>query len=140
MADHVENIILEHLRAIRTDIGSIKDDVRDIKQRLTSLEVAVAGLRRDNSNLYSDVVDPAEIDRDASTNATDGVNAPSGCDRTRLRYANQIYKAFNLIPLTFLNIDHQQGDMLKILCQLNQSINQSAMDATHESVGVVGAN
>jgi len=64
MADHVENIILEHLRAIRTDIGSIKDDVRDIKQRLTSLEVAVAGLRRDNSNLYSDVVDQhARYDR-----------------------------------------------------------------------------
>ena len=51
MTDNVENLILEHLRAIRADIGGIKDDVRDIKQRLTSLEAAVAGLRRDNSNL-----------------------------------------------------------------------------------------
>ncbi|MEI2771451.1 MAG: hypothetical protein V9G98_12160 [Candidatus Competibacter sp.] len=46
MADNIENLILEHLRAIRSDIGGIKDDVREIKQRLTSLEAAVAGLRR----------------------------------------------------------------------------------------------
>ena len=57
MADNIENLILEHLRAIRADIGSIKDDVREIKQRLTSLEAAVASLRRNNSNLYSDVID-----------------------------------------------------------------------------------
>ncbi len=64
MTDNVENLILEHLRAIRSDIGGIKDDVREIKQRLTSLEVAVAGLRRDNSNLYGDVIDQhARYDR-----------------------------------------------------------------------------
>jgi septal ring factor EnvC (AmiA/AmiB activator) len=57
MADNVENRILEHLRAIRADIGGIREDVREIKQRLTSLETAVAGLRRDNANLYSDVID-----------------------------------------------------------------------------------
>ena len=56
MTDNIENLILEHLRAIRADIGGIKDDVREIKQRLTSLEVAVAGLRRDNANLYGDIV------------------------------------------------------------------------------------
>ena len=38
MTDNVENLILEHLRAIRTDIGGIKDDVREIEQRLTGLE------------------------------------------------------------------------------------------------------
>ncbi|MDS4022156.1 MAG: hypothetical protein RKR03_16900 [Candidatus Competibacter sp.] len=41
MADNVENLILEHLRAIRADIGGIKDDVREIKQRLTSLEAVL---------------------------------------------------------------------------------------------------
>lgn len=56
VADNIENLILEHLRAIRADIGGIKDDVREIKQRLTSLEAAVAGLRRDNANLYGDVI------------------------------------------------------------------------------------
>lgn len=49
MTDNVENLILEHLRAIRADIDGIKGDVREIKQRLTSLEAAVAGLRRDNA-------------------------------------------------------------------------------------------
>jgi septal ring factor EnvC (AmiA/AmiB activator) len=57
MTDNIENIILEHLRAIRADIGGIKEDVREIKQRITSLEAAVAGLRRDNANLYGDVID-----------------------------------------------------------------------------------
>ena len=47
MADNVENLILEHLRAIRADIGGIKDDVREIKHRLTSSEAAVASIQRD---------------------------------------------------------------------------------------------
>ncbi|MCB1768314.1 MAG: hypothetical protein KDJ31_01240 [Candidatus Competibacteraceae bacterium] len=64
MADNVENLILEHLRAIRADIGGIKDDVREIKHRLTSLEAAVASIRRDNANLYGDMVDQhARYDR-----------------------------------------------------------------------------
>ncbi|MER2527518.1 MAG: hypothetical protein ABTR07_06290 [Candidatus Competibacter denitrificans] len=64
MAESVENLILEHLRAIRADIVGIKEDVREIKQRLTSLEAAVAGLRRDNANLYGDVIDQhARYDR-----------------------------------------------------------------------------
>ena len=49
VTDDVENLILEHLRAIRSDIGGIKDDVREIRQRLTSLEATVAGLRRDSA-------------------------------------------------------------------------------------------
>ena len=64
MADSIENLILEHLRAIRADIGGIKEDMREIKQRLTSLEAAVVGLRRDNANLYGDVIDQqARYDR-----------------------------------------------------------------------------
>lgn len=49
MGDNIENLILEHLRAIRADIGGIKEDVCEIKQRLTSLEAVVAGLQRDNA-------------------------------------------------------------------------------------------
>jgi septal ring factor EnvC (AmiA/AmiB activator) len=57
VADSVENLILEPLREIRADIGGIKEDVRETKQRLTSLEAAVAGLRRDDANLYGNVID-----------------------------------------------------------------------------------
>lgn len=36
--ENVENIILEHLRGMRTDIGSIKEDVRELKSRMANLE------------------------------------------------------------------------------------------------------
>lgn len=49
MTENVENLVLEHLRAIRTDVSGIKDDVREIKHRLTSLEGAVAGIKRDHT-------------------------------------------------------------------------------------------
>jgi hypothetical protein len=44
-----KNLILEHLRGIRADIDAIKDDIHEIKSRLTGLETAVAGLRRDSA-------------------------------------------------------------------------------------------
>ena len=47
MTENVENLVLEHLRAIRADVSGIRDDVREIKHRLTSLEGAVAGIKRD---------------------------------------------------------------------------------------------
>ncbi|WP_295430580.1 hypothetical protein [uncultured Thiodictyon sp.] len=50
MTDKVDNLVLEHLRAIRADVGAIKDDVREIKQRLANLEGAVAGLKRDQAS------------------------------------------------------------------------------------------
>jgi phage shock protein A len=40
--ENVENIILEHLRAIRTDIGTVKDDVRELKNRVGNLEAGQA--------------------------------------------------------------------------------------------------
>jgi tetrahydromethanopterin S-methyltransferase subunit G len=57
MTDKVDNLVLEHLRAIRADVGAIKDDVREIKHRLASLEGAVAGLKRDQASSYADTAD-----------------------------------------------------------------------------------
>lgn len=37
--NNVENLVLEHLRAIRTDVGFIKDDVRELKLRAGKLAV-----------------------------------------------------------------------------------------------------
>ena len=42
---NVENLILEHLRAIRSDIGLLRDDSREIKSRLTSVEQGMSMLR-----------------------------------------------------------------------------------------------
>jgi hypothetical protein len=64
MTENIECLILEHLRAIRADVVAVKEDAREIKQRLTSLETGVAGLRRDHSNLYGDIADQyARYDR-----------------------------------------------------------------------------
>jgi hypothetical protein len=64
MTDHVENLVLEHLRTIRADVRAIKDDVREIKHRLTSPEGAVAGLKRDQAATYADTADQhARYDR-----------------------------------------------------------------------------
>ena len=55
MMDNIENLILEHLRIIRADLSTVKDDVREIKTRVTSLEGAVGGLKRDSGDLYTEV-------------------------------------------------------------------------------------
>jgi hypothetical protein len=36
--ESVNNIIIEHLRAMRADIASIREDVREVKTRLTNVE------------------------------------------------------------------------------------------------------
>ena len=46
MATEVENLVLEHLRAIRGDLTTVKEDVRNIKVRLTSLEENTAAMNR----------------------------------------------------------------------------------------------
>jgi hypothetical protein len=42
-----DNLVLEDLRAIRTDLGEVGEDLREVKRRLTSLEVSVANLHGD---------------------------------------------------------------------------------------------
>ncbi len=37
MTDNIESLVLEHLRAIRTDISSLKEDAREIKSRVNTL-------------------------------------------------------------------------------------------------------
>jgi hypothetical protein len=64
MTENLGGTVLGHLSAIRCDIGGIKDDVREIKQRLASLEGAVAGLKCDQAASYTDTADQhARYDR-----------------------------------------------------------------------------
>ena len=44
MTDSIENLILEHLRAIRVKIDVIADDIGNIKMRLSAVESQVANL------------------------------------------------------------------------------------------------
>jgi hypothetical protein len=49
MPEAFDNLILEHLRAVRADISALRDDNKEIKSRLISLEAAIAGLKRDSA-------------------------------------------------------------------------------------------
>ena len=47
-----DNLVLDMLHAIRSDLADVKAGLRDLKHRMSSLEISVAGLRRDTSGLY----------------------------------------------------------------------------------------
>lgn len=49
MTQDTENLILEHLRAIRTDVSETRTDVRDIKLRRNDMATSIAALRRDQA-------------------------------------------------------------------------------------------
>lgn len=64
MTKDFKSLLSVSLRAIRYDIGTVKDDIREVKHRLTSLEGAVGGLKRDQASSYADVADQqARYDR-----------------------------------------------------------------------------
>jgi len=47
MIDKTSTLILEQLRVLRMDMGELRADVRDIRGRLTSVEVSSANLHGD---------------------------------------------------------------------------------------------
>ncbi|SIQ29496.1 hypothetical protein SAMN05880561_102618 [Rhizobium sp. RU33A] len=47
MVEDVNNLVLEHLRAIRADLRGMRDTRQEQGQRLTRMEIGLAGLRRD---------------------------------------------------------------------------------------------
>ncbi|TPV99503.1 MAG: hypothetical protein USCAAHI_01056 [Beijerinckiaceae bacterium] len=53
MTDAPDNLVLEQLRYIRADIGSLRDDMRDIKQRMTTLEIVVGNLAGAEASHYA---------------------------------------------------------------------------------------
>lgn len=55
MTDNIENLVLEHLRLLRSDLGAVREDIREIKNRLTSVENTLASVKRDIGDLYTEV-------------------------------------------------------------------------------------
>jgi predicted nuclease with TOPRIM domain len=47
MSDNVENLVLEHLRALRAGQDRIENELRDIKSRVSAVETGLNGVRRD---------------------------------------------------------------------------------------------
>ncbi len=56
-AEELASLTLEHLRAIRADVGDLRTRMTGIESRLGSLETVVAGMRRDLAHMYGDVVE-----------------------------------------------------------------------------------
>lgn len=56
MSEAPENLILEMMRGMRGDVKSLRDamhaEFADLKQRLTSVEMTLAGLKREGADAY----------------------------------------------------------------------------------------
>ncbi len=50
--ENIENLVLEQLRALRSDIAGIRSEMhsefKDVKARLNHIDVSLTGVRRDN--------------------------------------------------------------------------------------------
>jgi len=55
MSENVENLIIEHLRVLRGGQDRIEHELREVQSRLSSLEAAVIGSRRDAVHTQEDV-------------------------------------------------------------------------------------
>jgi len=44
MVEEPAHLILDHLRAIRTEMGGLRDDVRELKTRMTTVDHQIASL------------------------------------------------------------------------------------------------
>jgi hypothetical protein len=53
MTAETENLVLEHLRHIRADIDGLRLDVRDVKHRLTALEITTANFAAAEAGHYA---------------------------------------------------------------------------------------
>ena len=68
MVDNIENIVLEHLKALRNEVKSLRtemhEEFKDVKLRLHSIEGALVKVRSDNLGTQEDVYrQQASIDR-----------------------------------------------------------------------------
>ncbi|MDP1659395.1 MAG: hypothetical protein Q8L73_08620 [Methylotenera sp.] len=47
MSEKIDNLILEHLKTFQAGQNRIESELKEIKHRVSNLEVGVAGVRRD---------------------------------------------------------------------------------------------
>jgi septal ring factor EnvC (AmiA/AmiB activator) len=59
MTEATDNLMLEHLRAIRADIAAINSNMRDVKARLSSIESYIATLHSDQARTALTIEDLA---------------------------------------------------------------------------------
>ena len=57
MSDNIENLIIEHLKAIRAEVASVKTDTREIRSRISSMESSLARLSRETSSNFEEIIE-----------------------------------------------------------------------------------
>ena len=55
MTENVENLILEHLKALRSGQNKLENSIDELTLRMSSVEGHIAGVRGDLSMLHSDI-------------------------------------------------------------------------------------
>ncbi len=56
MSDNFDNLVLEHLRALRSGQDRIESELREVAARLTSLEASTAAGQRDSAHNYKEII------------------------------------------------------------------------------------
>ncbi len=68
MTDNVENLILEHLKTLRNDVKTLREEMHqeftDVKHRLSTVERGIASVRHENADGFESYVrQQVSIDR-----------------------------------------------------------------------------
>ena len=50
-----DNLVIEHLRALRSEIAAVKADTMDTRQRIGSVETSIIDIRRNVVHLFEDM-------------------------------------------------------------------------------------
>ena len=78
MSDATENLLLEHMKAFRSELKEMRlamhDEFKDLKHRVTQLELHGVGARRDTVGAQEDVYrQQTTIDRINATSVSTGL-------------------------------------------------------------------
>jgi hypothetical protein len=57
MSEQIDNLILEHLKRLQSEMAEIGMDTAEIKSRLGSIESGVARIGRDEAGNYTEIIE-----------------------------------------------------------------------------------
>ena len=80
MTEATDNLVLEHLRHLRTGVDGLREDMQEMKRRMTSLESQVALLHGDFAG-QSSRIDRLEVSLERIERRLDLIPAPEWSDR-----------------------------------------------------------
>jgi hypothetical protein len=58
---NIENLMLEHMKKIQTELTGIRQDNAEIKTRLSSIESGIARITRDEAGNYGEIIENRHI-------------------------------------------------------------------------------